>query len=73
MSTGPWHYTEAERCLEAATREVRGSDAERYYLDAASIHAQLASAAAFAIGTKHMMTDPNRLAWRAVAGEIGAE
>lgn len=49
MATGPEHYREAESLLEQAERKrhkQRGQ--ERYYLEAAQVHATLALAAATA-------------------------
>lgn len=58
MATGPEHYREAEQHLENAVRNVAGSDAERWNLAAAQVHATLAVAAASALndgetGTPH--------------------
>lgn len=38
------HYLEAERLLESADSADYGSAQERYYLDAAKVHALLANA-----------------------------
>lgn len=46
--TGPEHYTEAQRLLTKALDEDEGTDAERYFLGAAQVHATLALAAATA-------------------------
>lgn len=47
--TGPEHYRAAEQCLAYAADEDLGSDAERYNLAAAQVHATLAHAAAVAL------------------------
>ncbi len=46
MATGPQHYREAEYRLDQALNAEGGSNAERYDLAAAQIHATLALAAA---------------------------
>jgi hypothetical protein len=44
--TGPEHYEHAEQLLRLAGDDKLGTDAERYHLRAAQVHATLALAAA---------------------------
>jgi hypothetical protein len=63
--TGPEHYREAERIMDALYGRGRGSvPGEATYAAEAQVHATLALAAATALG--HSRTD--QLAWADIAG-----
>ena len=68
--TGPEHYDRAEQLLEMAGDDGMGSDAERYHIEAAQVHATLALAAACALGARDGgMPKMDYAEWRQAAGQ----
>jgi len=74
MATGPYHYQEAERLADAASkarREVAWNAAQQYALEA-QMHATLALAAATALHPREALTtefrDQVAAPWVQVAG-----
>jgi hypothetical protein len=67
--TGPEHYQRAEEQLIAAeaAKERSDWDAVNRHVSFAQAHAQLAAAAATALGTD-LMRGPDAAKWKAVAG-----
>jgi hypothetical protein len=51
--TGPEHYSYAEQLLAQASEDELGSDAERFHVAKAQVHATLALAAATALPGEH--------------------
>lgn len=73
--TGPEHYQYAQQLLEnAGDEEGFGSDAERFYLAKAQVHATLALAAATAVTAtaQGQMSVNDGDAWERVASEDNA-
>lgn len=66
--TGPEHYRAAGQQL-ALARTDTDPDERATHRELALIHAQLAQAAAFALGTARQMPDADRAAWIEVASE----
>jgi hypothetical protein len=68
--TGPEHYQQAELSLVQAVELEAGSDAERYFLADAQVHATLALAAATALApASDVGTGADWTAWFEAASE----
>lgn len=63
--TGPEHYTAALHSLSDAADHQSGSDAQRYYLGDALVHANLAVAAATALAASLTPAARGSSAWAA--------